>query len=53
MLKTLQNFEGPSIDECNQILDEMQLIKMTNPLYIIAYSIFSESIQRAMDVVTS
>ena len=42
-LKTLQNADGPSIEECNRILDEMQLFEMSDPLYSVACSVFCES----------
>ena len=42
VVKTLQNSEGPCVEECNCILDEMQLFEMTDPLYTVACSIFCE-----------
>ncbi|KAH7862736.1 hypothetical protein Vadar_008726 [Vaccinium darrowii] len=30
-LQTLQNFDGPTIKECNRILDEMELFYMSDP----------------------
>ncbi|KAG5541857.1 hypothetical protein RHGRI_021638 [Rhododendron griersonianum] len=42
-LHTLQSFDGPTLEECNRILDEMQLFDMSDPLYIVACSIFCES----------
>ncbi|KAH7860932.1 hypothetical protein Vadar_019686 [Vaccinium darrowii] len=42
-LQTLQNSDGPTIEECNRILDEMELFDMSGPLYIVACSIFCES----------
>ncbi|KAH7854129.1 hypothetical protein Vadar_010405 [Vaccinium darrowii] len=42
-LQTLQNSDGPTIEECNRILDEMELFDMSDPLYIVACSIFCES----------
>ncbi|KAF7140857.1 hypothetical protein RHSIM_Rhsim06G0160000 [Rhododendron simsii] len=42
-LHTLQSSDGPTLEECNRILDEMQLFDMSDPLYIVACSIFCES----------
>ncbi|KAH7841836.1 hypothetical protein Vadar_003344 [Vaccinium darrowii] len=42
-LQTLQNSDGLTIEECNRILDEMELFDMSDLLYIVACSIFCES----------
>lgn len=42
-LHTLQSSDGPTVEECNNILDEMQLFDMSDPLYIVACTIFCES----------
>ncbi|KAI8559460.1 hypothetical protein RHMOL_Rhmol04G0175700 [Rhododendron molle] len=42
-LHTLQSSDGPTQEECNRILDEMQLFDMSDPLYIVACSIFCKS----------
>ncbi|KAG5516649.1 hypothetical protein RHGRI_037399 [Rhododendron griersonianum] len=42
-LHTLQSSDGPTLEECNRILDEMQPFDMSDPLYIVACRIFCES----------
>lgn len=42
VIKTLEESDGPSLDECNKILDEMTSLEMIDPLYIAAMSIFCE-----------
>lgn len=43
VLKSLENSDGPSLEECNRILDEMKIVSMDDPLYIAACTIFCES----------
>ena len=42
VLNTLEQSDGPSIEECNKKLDEIATLPMDDPLYIVAYSIFCE-----------
>lgn len=43
ILKALARTDGPSIEECNQVLDEMASIDMHDPMYSIASVIFCEN----------
>ena len=43
VLNTLEQSDGPSIEECNKKLDEIATLPMDDPLYIAASSIFCES----------
>ena len=43
VLNTLEQSDGPSIEECNKKLDEIAPLPMDDPLYIAASSIFCES----------
>ena len=43
VLNTLEQSDGPSIEECNKKLDENATLPMDDPLYIAASSIFCES----------
>ena len=43
VLKSLEKTDGPSLEECNTILDKMESLQMEDPLYIAACSIFCES----------
>ncbi|OMO70322.1 hypothetical protein COLO4_28651 [Corchorus olitorius] len=40
VLNTLEQSDGPSIEECNKKLDEMETLHMEDPLYLAACSIF-------------
>ncbi|KAF7130610.1 hypothetical protein RHSIM_Rhsim10G0184700 [Rhododendron simsii] len=42
-LKNPENFEWPTVEECNHTLDEMHLFDMSDPLYEVARHIFRES----------
>ncbi|OMO97519.1 hypothetical protein CCACVL1_04530 [Corchorus capsularis] len=43
VLNTLEQSDGPSIEECNKKLDEMETLHMEDPLYLAASCIFCES----------
>ncbi|XP_050218414.1 uncharacterized protein LOC126669111 [Mercurialis annua] len=43
VLKTLGESDGPTIEDCNIKLDEMNTLTVDDPLYIVACSIFCES----------
>ena len=43
VLNTLEQSDGPSIEECNKKLDEIATLPMDDPLYIAASSTFCES----------
>ena len=42
-LNTLEQSDGPSIEECNKKLDEIATLPLDDPLYIPVSSIFCES----------
>ena len=43
VLKILKESDRPTIRECNGVLEKMQTLEMTNPLYIVATCIFCET----------